>query len=656
VSANPIAPTLTNEAIFTYNHLTQVVNVTDIQPNQYHESALGFTFQDPFPSSNTLNRLPSFNSGGYATVSPFPPNWVSEGKTYAFTDNISKVAGRHTLKFGTYINKNVNGQQPAWTDAPNFNFSPGVLNANDTNNGLANLLLGNYTTLSQSNGRFYGSFRFWQFELFGQDSIRVNRKLTLELGLRWSYLGPTETYGKYLQYYIDPLLYNPANAVTIVTASGAQRGSILPNSGDLANGMVQEGKGIPGGFAKHHWNNFGPRFGFAYDPVGDGKTAIRGGGGIFYERVRQNANSFDGLGNPPLLYTPTIYSGNVDQVSPSLVSSGVRFTSSVRAFNKDAPIPTTYSWSIGVQRQLPAQIAIDVSYVGNAGRHLQYVYNLNSLPLGTTTNTPILTNANNVQDAIRPYLGYNSINYTDYGANSSYNALQTRISRRFSRNFTMNAEYTWSKAMDIVDTDTATIDFWQNRQFNWGPAGFDRTHVFNVDYVYTFPTPRGNSVVKTVFGGWEISGITRFWSGFPLNVNMASGGNQGTLSGTVRADYLGGSTKGDDTRFMWFNPYVFGRPADGTLGNTGKGIIRGPGINNWDFSLFKNTNITEKIRTQLRVETFNIFNHTQWAGVSTNVTAANPGAPVTPATVGTAGQITSTRDPRQIQLGLKLYF
>ncbi|HMC62123.1 MAG TPA: hypothetical protein VKJ01_23210, partial [Candidatus Solibacter sp.] len=521
---------------------------------------------------------------------------------------------------------------------------------------LANLLLGNYTTLSQSNGRFYGSFHFWQMELFGQDSWRVSSKLTLEFGLRWSYLGPTSTYGTFLQNYFDPTAYDPTKAVTIAT-SGAHPGSIVPNSGNLSNGMIQEGSGIPAGFAEHRWNNLGPRFGFAYDPAGDGKTAIRGGFGIFYERIRQNQNSFDGLGNPPLFYTPTLYGGKVDAVSPDLVSSGTRFTSTVRAFNKEGKIPDTYSWSLGVQRQLPAQISLEVAYVGNAARHLQYTYDLNALPLGSTTNTALLTNANGVQDAIRPFKGYNSILYTDYGANSSYHALQTRAFRRFG-SFSINTDFTWARAMDVLDNDTGQIDFWQNRQFNKGPSGFDRKFVFNTNYVYTLPTPKSHGMAaKAILGGWEVTGITRFWSGFPLPVT--SNGNQGTLTGTVRADFIGGSTAGTGSVNgipLWFNPLAFGRPLDGTTGNTGRNILRGPGTNNWDFSLFKNTNIGEHIRTQLRVESFNLFNHTQFSGVNTGINGSAPGAPITSGTQGTSGLVNGTRDPRTIQLGLKLYF
>ena len=652
---NVISPTMTNEAIFTYNHLTQVVNVTDISESQYTKDALGFTYTDLFPSSNTLNRLPSFNCGGSSTcqVSPFPPNWVSEGKTFAYTDNVSKVVGSHAFKFGTLINTNRNGQQPAWTDAPNFNFNSSYLIPNDTGNAISNMLLGNYQTLSQSNGRFYGSFKFWQVELFAQDSWRVNRKLTLEYGLRWAYLGPTYTYGDFLQYYWDPSTYDPAQAVSIKTTA-PYAGSIIPGSGNMANGMVQEGSGLPLGGVKHHYNNFGPRFGFAYDPKGDGKTAIRGGFGVFYERIRQNTTSFDGLGNPPLFYTPTLYGGNVDNVSPDLVSSGVRYTSRVIASNMNADIPTIYSWSLGVQQALPYDIALDVSYTGNTTRHLAYYYDANQLPLGTTVGAGNpLQAANGVQDAIRPYKGYNSINYYDYNANSSYNALQTRVSRRFAQNFTMNADFTWAKAMDIVDNDATAISYWQNRQLDWGPAGFNRKFVFNANYVYTLPTPQtSSSAVKALLGGWEITGITRFWSGVPLTIT--SNGSQGTLGGTMRANYNGGDMSGNGTWQQWFNPLAFSQPYDGTVGNTGRGIITGPGINNWDFSVFKNTKIGEHINTQLRVETFNLFNHTQFASVNTTINGSGPG---TVALLNNAvGQITSTRDPRTLQIGFKLLF
>jgi hypothetical protein len=158
-----------------------------------------------------------------------------------------------------------------------------------------------------------------------------------------------------------------------------------------------------------------------------------------------------------------------------------------------------------------------------------------------------------------------------------------------------------------------------------------------------------------VLDGWQIAGISRFWTGQPLTIT--SNGNPGTTGTGVRADYLGGDLYPDkQTRQQWFNPLAFGRPADGTLGSTPKGFLRGPGINQWDVSLFKNTRVGSRMMIQFRLETFNTFNHAQFNGISTGVNVPNAGQAVTAATQGMLGQVTSFRDPRQIQAGLKIYF
>lgn len=652
-----ISPSMTNEFIFGYNRLTQVVDVIPgTDPGIYNRETLGFTYREIYDGVNLQNRFPRFNCGvASCNYGGFPAGWASDAKQFAFTDNFTWNKGKHTIKVGGFYNFNLNGQQPSWTDVPNFNFGSNTENPRDTGNTFTNMLLGNYTSVSQTNGRFYGAFRFDGIEAYVQDSWRVNRRLTLELGLRWAYLGPTYTKGEFLQNYFDPARYDPSRAVRIDTAPGLRNGSIVPGSGDPFNGLVQEGNGIPKGFAQHRYNNWGPRIGFAWDPIGDGKTSIRGGGGLFYERIRQNVNNFDGLGNPPLVYTPTIYAGRVDELGPALIAQGVRFPVGLSTFDGAGQIPTVYAWSFGVQRELGARTSLDVSYIGNQGRHLQYRRDLNQLLLGTTLQPGVLASVNGTTNALRPYKGFTGVPFTEFGATSNYNALQARISRRFARSLTGNFNYTWSRAMSIVDGDGTAIGYAYDRRRDYGLAAYDRTHIVTVDFVYDIPTLfKDSGFGRAVFGGWQTNGIARFWTGPPAGVT--SNGNLGTLGGGQRANIVGDIEVAEQSRRNYFNVFAFARPADGSLGNTPKTILRLPGINQWDLSLLKNIRFAERVTMQFRFETFNTFNHTQWAGVNTGLGLPNPNTTVTEATRGSFGEVNSTRDPRNIQLGLKLLF
>ena len=657
---NVISPSTTNEFIFSYNRLTQLVDVQeDANKALYDRTSLGFTFPEFFPDANLRSRFPRFNCGvGSCNYPGFAAGWLSEARQFTWTDNLTKNIGKHTLKFGGFFNMNLNGQQPSWTDAMSFNFGDSADNPISTGNTFANMLIGNYTSVTQTNGRFYGSFRFYGIEGYAQDSWRVNRKLTLEYGVRWAYLGPTYTYGKFLQNYFDPRRYDPAKAAQIDLNRGLTLGTIVPNAGDPFNGMVEEGaaNGLPKGGVQHRWNNFGPRVGFAWDPFGDGKTSIRGGGGVFYERIRQNANNFDGLGNPPLTFQPSVFAGNVDAINTGLIAGGRRSPVNIVAIDAAGQIPTLYSWSFGVQREIGAKTSLDISYIGNRGRYLQYRRDLNQLPLGATLQPGVLTAVNGVANALRPYRGYASVNFTEFGSTSNYNGLQARVSRRFAKSFTGNFNYTWAKAQGVNEGDTNALAYSFDRRREYGLLNFDRKQIVTVDFIYELPKlANANGFVKGVVNGWQVNGIVRYWGGTPLTIT--SNGNPGTLGGGPRADYIGGSvTNPNPSELDYFNVFAFARPAEGSLGNTGEGILRGPGIRQWDVSMIKTTTIFERVNVQLRFETFNTFNQTQWAGVNTGLSVPNPGTVPTAATRGTFGQINSTRDPRTIQLGIKVLF
>lgn len=682
---NVISPTLTNEASVGWLHLTQVVDIVQGTPKAlYDKSTLGFNFSDIYPSTNTHDLAPNINTGdGYINISPFPSGWTSTGNTVVATDDVTKVLGNHVIKFGLFANLNENGQEGTWQENPSINFGASNQNPSNSNSGIANTLLGNYTTVSQSNIYAFGHFHFFQYEGYAQDTWKVSPRLTVDYGLRYQFVGPTYTVAPFHQYYFEPSAYNPGAAVQINIAPNTPgqiptQGSIITGSGDPYNGMVQEGtNGLPKGGLNYRWNNLGPRVGFAYDVFGDGKTALRGGFGIFYERYQQNVFNFGGISNPPQVYTPTIYGGNIGTISPSLVNGAPLTPSSgILSSDREGQIPTTYGYNLGIQQELPYKLVFDIGYVGNASRHQMYNQQLEQLPLGYTTSTNILSTVNNVSAAILPYKGYNSIFFNRFGASSSYNGLQVKVSRRFSDKLTFNADYTWSKTIDLDDVDSdqnAFPDYTQLKRF-YAPAGFDRRSVFNFQYVYNLPDFKGaNKLVQLTAGGWEFSGVTQFWGGSPCLANnsptgdscdLISSGNLGNGGfGHIRPDYIGGTILTPHHHDVpagqfpqWYNPAVFASPANGSFGNFHRNTIYGPGVDNWNMSLFKNFLFTENMRFQLRFEAYNVFNHTQWGTINNNLSAPTAGTPFSGANAGASGQITSARDPRQLQLGGKFYF
>ncbi len=686
---NVISPTLTNEASVGWLHLTQIVQVVPgTAAAAYQKAAQGWTFTDLYPATNVNGIAPSLADGTYISTGVFTPGWTSTGNTLVANDDVTKVWRSHVIKLGLMADLNENGQEGTWQEPVALNFSASNQNPNNANNGMANMLLGNATTTSQTNAYVFGNFHMFQFEGYGQDTWKITPRLTLDYGVRYQFLGPTYTAGKYHQYYFEPDDYLPTQAVTINTAPNTPgqpptQGSIVPNSGNPYNGMVREGTdGLPRGGMDYRWDNIGPRLGFAWDVFGDGKTAIRGGYGIFYERYQQNTFNFGGISNPPNVYTPTIYGGNIANISTSEVS-GTPLTpsSGVLTVLPKGMIPTTTGYSFGVEQMLPMKVAVTASYVGNTSRHQIYIQELEQLPLGYTNviNPGALGAVNNVAAAILPYKGYTSINMTNMGASSAYNSLQFKAMRRFSNTFTMNVDYTFAKVTDLedVDTDANTIPDYSNLKAFYAPAGYDRRNVFNAQYVYNTPELRNfNRLVQEVGGDWEISGTTQFWGGTPcLNVGNTSPtadscdlnatGNLGNGGfGHIRPDYVGGSWAESHSHNvpagqfpMWYNPAVFAVPANGTFGNFHRNTIYGPGINNWNVAVMKNFPINENTRFQLRFEGFNVFNHTQWANMNNSLSAPDvAGTTFSGANAGSSGQVTGDRDPRELQFGGKFYF
>ncbi len=406
--------------------------------------------------------------------------------------------------------------------------------------------------------------------------------------------------------------------------------------------------------------NWGPRAGFAYDVFGNGSTAIRGGFGMYYGGYQTEEFGDFFMRQPPLLQNPTIEYGQISQL---LNSQGFNFPTTTYAATSPGKLPTVMNFSLSVQRRLWGGTILDVAYSGSLGRHLQWERNLNEIPLGAdfaaANQDPTQPGKTLTTAFERPIPGYGAIDSIENDGSSNYHSLQVSARRRVARYMQFGAAWTWSKTMDFADTDTSLVETQVPfRSWNYGMASFDHTHIVKLNYLLDVPNaPVHNTILRGVLNGWQVSGITSFISGAPLPVTFTSTVAEdisGTSDLTPRIVVIGDPNlpKSQQTFNRFFNTSVFQLPAVGTLGNAGRTVIRGPGLNNWDSALAKSFRIYERVRLQLRLEAYNAFNHTQFTGVTTNAQFNAAGQQVNAA----FGQFTSAANPRQVQLAVKATF
>jgi hypothetical protein len=438
--------------------------------------------------------------------------------------------------------------------------------------------------------------------------------------------------------------------------------TVYPNA---PNGLLFYGDpGVSKRMASSSMNRFAPRLGFALDPTGDGKTAIRGGYGIFYdillptEQVQQYASqlpTFTAVASfafPPSLSDP--YAGRAlpfpatlprpsNFVFPNPVNTAVRF------YSPNFTNPYVQQWNLTVERQLfnPAML-LRVTYQGSKGTRLPLPVEVDPARYIAGQSTTANTNSR------RPFApAFNSILVVYPDANSTYHGLVASFERRFSRSWSMLASYTWSKSIDdtenVTSANTSSMPNPYDYSLNRGPASADRTHAAVVSYLWDLPKlSKSPAIIKYVIGGWQNNGIFSRYSGLPFSV-LSGVDNSFSGIGQDHADQIGDpSISGDRstaaTLAQYFNTQAFARNAVGTFGNTARDILRGPGTVNFDFSLFKNIPIVEDHQLQFRAECFNLFNH------------ANFGQPVNSFTNPNFGKILSAGSPRIIQLALKYVF
>ncbi len=566
------------------------------------------------PQGTDEDKMPfmGFGLSGYSGIA-WGDRWIYQpDHLYQIGDNFTVITDRHTFKMGADVRW--------WQSnlAEGFGYSMSF-DGRFSGNPIADMLLGYASSGFSFDGTLESRCRRKDYAFYFQDDFRVTRTLTMNWGFRYDYMTPIYDGNDNLENFV----FDPANR----TAEKV----IIGEPGFLTGNRYRT-------FPDR--NNFAPRIGFAWNPASLRRTVFRVGYGLYYVPPEGQYDLILGPKNSPL-YNFTADNSNprglgyynpwpVDNVAIGLPSGG--------AADWYGRTPYVQQWNLNIQHELKGNILAQVAYVGNVGTKLGQIIPYNQPPTGPGP----------IQER-RPYPAFGSIELNSNFGTSAYHGLQIKGEKRYTDGLALLASYTWSKAID-------SVSFLGFRAFNpydlrqdRGLADHDMRHRFVSGWLYDLPIGQGrrwlsksHAVVDAILGGWAVGGITTFQTGVPFT--PGSLGDPGNRGGGARADVIGDWEISNPSITKWFNTSAFAAPAQYTVGNAGRGIMTGPGINSWDINLSKSFRIHEEKRLQVRGEFFNAFNHPSFN---------NPGA-----TFGTPsfGVISSAGAGRVIQMGAKFYF
>jgi Carboxypeptidase regulatory-like domain len=593
--------------------------------------------------------IESFGVSGFFSFGAFADS-VFARAVFAWYDTLRWTIGRHTLSIGGAF-------QRARFDQDNHLFQNGTFsfNGNITGLAIADFLTGNLYTFTQQGASFQYD-RNILFSTFIQDTFKVNSRLTLNLGFRWEPSFPMHD------------LLGQAEAFSPALYAQGVRSQVYTNAypGELFTGDP----GFPSDGRSDSWDNFAPRFGFAYDVFGDGKTSIRGGSGIFLNSAVPAFSNDSQVQTSP--FSPTVsltepaggfsnpYAGiNNPFPLPVPVPHNFVFPTPVRVYSWDAShyklqTPTVYTWNLVLEHQLWPDWLARVAYVGSRTNHLNENEQINPaeyIPGSTLSD-----------DARRPFQPYTSIVQASGSGLSRYNSLQLSLEKRLSHGFTILGNYTWSRSIDnipygadvtspILNATLTMSPYIPNfKAIDTGPSDFDFKQTFVVSYVWQLPElAHANRWLRGAAGGWEVTGITTAQTGRPITLFAGTDRSQSGIN-EDHAQYLGGNVSASGPCanqapcVNYLVPSAFALPALGTYGNLAKGALRAPGLFNTDLGMFKNFSIKERVKVQFRAEFFDVFNSPEFGGPNTSVSGAG------------FGDILSANNQRIGQFALKAVF
>ncbi|MGH9437096.1 MAG: carboxypeptidase regulatory-like domain-containing protein [Terriglobia bacterium] len=641
------SPTTTNETVFTYARYINPVSAVD--PSKIDPAKVGYNVPGLFGVKEVqIPNLLSWsgdNGAGFA-------GWYNQavfGGAYhggafgatksdpALYDNFTKVIGTHTLKFGVYWDANGNVQSSAQMINGTLDYE--TYGASTTGNLYADMLLGHAASYAQASAIPVDDLKYHQYSVYGQDTWKATKRLTLDYGIRLDHEGQWyDTYGGVPVFSLPNYLADP----TAVNAG------LLWNAKD---------PNTPRSGFRSKLFYFDPRIGGAFDVFGNGKTVIRAGFGVFRYQIAYNTISPPseiprGVANATLPSSGGLYSTSEITTLPAPSSGtnaacGTSCTASALAPG-DGHVPRTIDYNFTIDQQLPGHSLLQLSYVGNRSRNMLLTgagtpLDWNLVPLGAFSGPdPLTGQINNVfgtsnfpSNDYRPLQSYGDLNIQGHGSYANYNALQAAWQKQ-SGHATYMVNYTFGKALGVRDGDSANGPsagpmVWPfNINDNYGVLGYDHTHIFNAAYVFSLGTPmHSNWLVNGVVNGWTLSGTVQLQSGAPiqpatnnLNATFGNATVNGTSYGISANNWLGTNAAGltlqpaltcDPRKNLasgqYFNPKCFTVPALGSPGDIVWPYIKGPPFFNTDLALYKTFHITERQSIEFRFSAFNFINH-----------------------------------------------